>query len=169
MSNYFESYSFEVPSTDRSTRKTKYSFSGPKEYIDRLKERPVRITNNYSVNGWTVQQFGFSDGTVKSIAEKQQGVKTIKIETVTPNKLAKFIKIEIDGDYDPTMPLADTVSYVEVSDRQNKTNVEFTKIDSEAEEPYQRKFGNSSILSIAEFLHDKELESLLKSIKLEDE
>jgi hypothetical protein len=164
MSNYFESYSFEVP-TDSNSGKTKYSFTGPKEYIDKIRAKPVQITNSYTVNGWAVQQFGFDDGTLKNKAEKMQGVKTIKIETVTPNRLAKFIKIEIEGDYNPYMPLADTVSYVEVSDRQNRTNAEFTKIDSESEQPYQRRFSNSSILSIAEFLHDKEFESMLKSVK----
>jgi hypothetical protein len=162
MSNYFESYSFEVPNSGNS--KTKYNFRGPKEYIDKLRAKPVQITNSYTINGWLIQQFGFSDGTLKSKAEKQEGVKTIKIETITPSKLAKFTKIEIEGDYSPYMPLADNVSYVEVSDRQNRTNVEFTKIDSEAEQPYQRRFSNSSILSIAEFLHDKEFELILKEI-----
>lgn len=167
MSNYSESYSFEVPTDSNSSNKTKYSFTGPKEYIDKLRAKPVQVTNSYTLNGWAVQQFGFDDGTLKSKAEKTQGVKTIKIETVTPNRLAKFIKIEIEGDYNPYMPLADTVSFIEVSDRQNKTNVEFTKIDSEAEQPYQRRFSNSSISSIAEFLHDKEFESLLKSMEVE--
>lgn len=165
MSNdYFSSYSFEVQSTDPNSGKTKYSFTGPKDYIDKLRAKPVQITNNYTVNGWSVQQFGFSDGTLKSKAEKMQGAKTIKIETITPNKLAKFIKIEIDTDYNPYMPLADTVSYVEVSDRLGKTNAEFTKIDTEADQPYQRRFSNSSILSIAEFLHDKEFESMIKEV-----
>lgn len=167
MNKYFESYSFEVPGSGNS--RTKYNFRGPAEYINKLKAKPIEVTNSYTVNGWTVQQIGYEDGTLKSKAERQQGVETLKIEKITPRKLAKFLKIEIEGDYNPYMPLADTISWVEVSDRQNRTNVEFTKIDSEAEQPYQKRFSNSSIISISEFLHDKEFEKIIKSVKLEGE
>lgn len=165
MNNVFSSYSFEVPSTDPNRGNTKYSYRGPQEFIDKLRAKPVEITHSYTVNGWTVQQFGYSDGTLKSKAEKQDGIETLKIEKITPNRLAKWIKIEIEGDYDPTWPVAGTVSWVEVSDKQNRTNAEFTKIDEQAEEIYQRRFGNSSILSLAEFLYDSRFESMLKGVQ----
>jgi hypothetical protein len=165
-SKYFECLSFEIGSTDKHRGNTSYTITGDKEYIDKIRSKPVQLTTSYTLNGWLVLQYGYSDGTLKSTAEKMQGVKTIKIETITPKKLSKFIKIEIEGDYNPYMPLEDNASYVEVSDRLGKTNAEFSKIDSQAEQPYQRKFSNSSILSIEEFLRDTEFESLLKEVKL---
>jgi hypothetical protein len=155
---------------DPNRRKTKYTFQGPRDYIDSLKQKPVEIQNTQNVNGWLVTSKGYDSGVLSLKAEKQIGSRTIKIESIQSNKLPKFKTIELESDYDPFNPVGDvSANYCEVADKQNRINVEFTKIDSEAEQPYQKRFNNSSVLSIAEFLHDKEFEKMLRSIKLEDE
>ena len=170
MSKYFESYSFEVPTSDPNVKKQKYSFVGDKEYIQRLKSKPIEIQSTQNVNGWLVTSKGYDSGVLKQTAEKMIGSRVLKIESVQSNRLAKFKTIEMESDYDPYNPVGEiNANYVEVNDKQNRTNVEFTKIDSEAEEPYPKRFSNSSILSIAEFLHDKEFEKMLKYVKIGEE
>jgi hypothetical protein len=158
-----------VQSTDPNNNKTKYTFTGDNDYIKSLKQKPVEIQNTQNVSGWLVTSKGY-DSVLKITAEKQLGTRTMKIESIQSNKLPKFKTIEMAEDYSPYNPVGDVnANYVEVADRQNRTNVEFTKIDSEAEEPYQRKFGNSSIFSIAEFLHDEQFNKMLKSLKIGEE
>jgi hypothetical protein len=160
MTDYWQSYSFDLPAEKHS--KKRLSFVGPKEYIDKLRAKPVRITANYTVGDWNVQAFGYGDGTLKQIAERQEGLITTKIEQITPNYLAKFINVEIEGDYSPYNPIAETFTYVEVSDKLSKINKEFQEIDNNADQPYQHKFNKSSIYSVDEFLRNEEFEELLK-------
>jgi hypothetical protein len=170
MSNYFESYSFEVPSTDPKVKKQKYTFSGDQEYIRKLKSKPVEIQNTQNVNGWLVTFKGYDNGTLKITAEKMIDTRTIKIESIQSNRLSKFKVIQMEEDYSPYDPVGDTnANYIEINDKQNKTNVDFTQIDSKSEDPYQKCFSNSSILSIAEFLHDEQFNKMLKSVKFEAE
>jgi hypothetical protein len=164
MSNYFESYSFEVGSTDNNTRKTKYNFSGPSEYIDKIAAKPVQITNSYDLDDWSVQSKGFGDGVLRTTAEKMIGTRTIKIDSVVSNKLPKFRVVELESDYDPHNPIGNIVSFVEVYDKKGNTDSQFTKLDEQQEKPYERRFSNSSIVSIRDFLRDKEFEKMLSKI-----
>jgi hypothetical protein len=163
MSNLFESYSFEVPSTDPHKNKTKYSFSGPKEYIESLKQKPVEVQTTQNYQGWEITSKGYANGVLKSTAEKMIGTRTVKIESITSNKLPKFKPIELE-EFDPYNPTDDVISFVEVYDKQGKTDPNFTKIDQESDKPYERKYANSSIISIADFLRDPEFEKMLSKI-----
>jgi hypothetical protein len=161
--NYFESYSFEVPTTDPNVKKTKYSFSGPKDYIDSLKQKPIEIQSTQNYQGWSITSKGYANGVLKSTAEKMIGTRTIKIESIVSNKLPKFRKIELE-EYDPYNPTSDVISYIESYDKQGKTDPNFTKIDERSDQPYERKYANSSIVSISDFLRDSEFEKMLHKI-----
>jgi hypothetical protein len=92
------------------------------------------------------------------------GTRTVKIDTIVSNRLPKFKTIELESDYDPYNPIGNAVSFVEVYDKQGKTDPQFTRIDEQQEHPYERKFGNSSIVSIEDFLRDPEFEKVLSKI-----
>ena len=165
MSNYFESYSFEVQSTNPHKNKTKYTFTGDRDYVQKLRQKPVEIQCTQNYQGWLITSKGYDNGILRIIGEKMIGNRTIKIESVQSNKLPKFSTIQMESDYSPYDPVGDVnANYLEVNDKQNTTNAEFTKIDAQAEQPYQKRFSNSSILSIAEFLHDKEFIKMLPKI-----
>jgi hypothetical protein len=93
------------------------------------------------------------------------GTRTIKIESIVSNKLPKFRVIELESDYDPHNPEGDmTANYVEVYNKEGKTDPQFANIDEQAEKPYERKYSNSSIISIPQFLRDPEFEKMLPKI-----
>lgn len=165
--DYFANYSFEVPSTDLGNRGTKYSFTGPKDYIDSIKQKPVEVACTENVNGWLVESKGYGNGVLKTKAEKMLGTRIIKIESIISNKLPKFKPIELN-EYSPYNPIGDIISFVEVYDKQARTDPNFVTIDEQAEQSYERKYGNSSIISVSDFLKDKEFEKMLKSLKVED-
>jgi hypothetical protein len=163
MSKYFESYSFEVGSTDPHNNKTKYTFTGDNDYIKSVKQKPIEIQNTSSYQGWLITSKGYTNGVLKSTAEKMIATRTIKIESIVSNKLPKFRKIELE-EYDPYNPTSDVISFIESYDQQGKTDPNFTKIDENSERPYERKYANSSIISISQFLRDPEFEKMLPKV-----
>lgn len=164
-SKYFESYSFEIPG-DSNTRKQKLTFTGPHDYIESLRQKPIEITSAKNVNGWYIKSKGYSDGTVRITAEKNDGNKTLKIEQITPNTLDRFVQIEID-DYSPydSTEFTSNTRFVEVSNKEGKSSPEFEKINEQSEKQYERRLGSkSSIIEISNFLYDAEFEKILKEV-----
>jgi hypothetical protein len=162
MSNYFESYSFEVPSTDANTKKQKLTFSGPADYIQGLKSRPVEVTTTKTVNGWMITSKAFDNGLLKHTAEKMLDNRQIKIESIQQS-LPKFRTIEVDS-YDPYNPTQSNYSYVELNDKRDRVSLEFQKLNEESEQMYERKYNKSSIISVSELVQDTEFENLLKEV-----
>ena len=162
-SKYFESYSFEVPGKDANTRKQKLMFSGPADYIQSLKSKPVEITTTKTVDGWNITSKAFDNGILKHTAEKMLDNRQIKIESIQQNKLTKFRTIEVDS-YDPYNPTQSNYSYVEINDKMDRVSQEFQKLNEESEQLYEKRFSKSSIISVSELVQDTEFEKLLKEV-----
>jgi hypothetical protein len=54
--------------------------------------------------------------------------------------------------------------FVEINDKKSRTDPNFTKVDVQQEEPYERKYGNSSIVSIKDFLRDEQFLKMISKI-----